>query len=414
MAKGVKRSFTNLAQGANTAQAVSLLGEKDEEIEALKERIKQLEVGVAGGTTDWVWIDVNLIEPMAISIADGSGNVVEVFGQPRKFFDLEGMAQSLRIEGQQDPVVLRTVGEGRYQLLDGETRWRTIKDVLGQAKIKARFHECTDEEALAYTLVGDALKNRFNALEQGESIVNLLRSKLKKTEQEVISILYRIQNQLVSKGSDKEAIEWIYENVDGSEVVLRLLSSLNITIATMVNARLPLMLLPEKLKESINNRTLTPSNALTLRNAPESIWAKAIEGQNGTMPKRKMKALINKLALEMADLSPTLVVNSGAEIDADNTEIDSSSGSREIASEANLQKSVKVAAAESLEKNANATTVLKTLLKQLRTLRIDESIENDDKGLELLERASASIQALSEYYQDKGKEGKVQQQKQKI
>ncbi|PZV21716.1 MAG: hypothetical protein DCF21_01745 [Leptolyngbya sp.] len=412
MAKGVKRSFTNLAQGANTAQAVSLLGEKDEEIEALKERIKQLEVGVAGGTTDWVWIDVNLIEPMAISIADGSGNVVEVFGQPRKFFDLEGMAQSLRIEGQQDPVVLRTVGEGRYQLLDGETRWRTIKDVLGQAKIKARFHECTDEEALAYTLVGDALKNRFNALEQGESIVNLLRSKLKKTEQEVISILYRIQNQLVSKGSDKEAIEWIYENVDGSEVVLRLLSSLNITIATMVNARLPLMLLPEKLKESINNRTLTPSNALILRNAPESIWAKAIEGQNGTMPKRKMKALINKLALEMADLSPTLVVNSGAEIDADNTEIDSSSGSREIASEANLQKSVKVAAAESLEKNANATTVLKTLLKQLRTLRIDESIENDGKGLELLERASASIQALSEYYQDKGKEGKVQQQKQ--
>lgn len=412
MAKGVKRSFTNLAQGANTAQAVSLLGEKDEEIEALKERIKQLEVGVAGGTTDWVWIDVNLIEPMAISIADGSGNVVEVFGQPRKFFDLEGMAQSLRIEGQQDPVVLRTVREGRYQLLDGETRWRTIKDVLGQAKIKARFHECTDEEALAYTLVGDALKNRFNALEQGESIVNLLRSKLKKTEQEVISILYRIQNQLVSKGSDKEAIEWIYENVDGSEVVLRLLSSLNITIATMVNARLPLMLLPEKLKESINNRTLTPSNALILRNAPESIWAKAIEGQNGTMPKRKMKALINKLALEMADLSPTLVVNSGAEIDADNTEIDSSSGSREIASEANLQKSVKVAAAESLEKNANATTVLKTLLKQLRTLRIDESIENDDKGLELLERASASIQALSEYYQDKGKEGKVQQQKQ--
>jgi len=412
MAKGVKRSFTNLAQGANTAQAVSLLGEKDEEIEALKERIKQLEVGVAGGTTDWVWIDVNLIEPMAISIADGSGNVVEVFGQPRKFFDLEGMAQSLRIEGQQDPIVLRTVGEGRYQLLDGETRWRTIKDVLGQAKIKARFHECTDEEALAYTLVGDALKNRFNALEQGESIVNLLRSKLKKTEQEVISILYRIQNQLVSKGSDKEAIEWIYENVDGSEVVLRLLSSLNITIATMVNARLPLMLLPEKLKESINNRTLTPSNALTLRNAPESIWAKAIEGQNGTMPKRKMKALINKLALEMADLSPTLVVNDGTEIDADNTEIDSSSGSREIASEANLQKSVKVAAAESLEKNANATTVLKTLLKQLRTLRIDESIENDDKGLELLERVSASIQALSEYYQDKGEEGKVQQQKQ--
>lgn len=411
MAKGVKRSFTNLAQGANTAQAVSLLGEKDEEIEALKERIKQLEVGVAGGTTDWVWIDVNLIEPMAISIVDGSGNVVEVFGQPRKFFDLEGMAQSLRIEGQQDPVVLRTVGEGRYQLLDGETRWRTIKDVLGQAKIKARFHECTDEEALAYTLVGDALKNRFNALEQGESIVNLLRSKLKKTEQEVVSILYRIQNQLVSKGNGQEAIEWIYENVDGSEVVLRLLSSLNITIATMVNARLPLMSLPEKLKDSINNRTLTPSNALILKNAPESIWAKAIEGENGTMPKRKMKALINNLAQEMADSSPTSVMKDGTEIDADNTEIDSSSDSREITSEANLQKSGKVTDVESLEKNANTTTVLKTLLKQLRTLRIDENIENDDKGLELLERVSTSIKALSEYYQDKGKEGKGKQRK---
>ncbi|MFQ4136266.1 ParB/RepB/Spo0J family partition protein [Nodosilinea sp. PGN35] len=412
MAKGVKRSFTNLAQGANTAQAVSLLGEKDEEIEALKERIRQLEAGVAGGTTDWVWIDVNLIEPMAISVTDGSGKVVEIFGQPRKFFDLEGMAQSLRIEGQQDPVVLRTVGEGRYQLLDGETRWRTIKDVLGQAKIKARFHECSDEEALAYTLVGDALKNRFNALEQGESIVNLLRSKLKKTEQEIVSLLYRIQNQLVSKGNEKEAIEWIYENVDGSEIVLRLLSSLNITIATMVNARLPLMSLPEKLKESINNRTLTPSNALILRNAPEAIWAKAIEGQNGTMPKRKMKMLINKLALEMGDSSPTLAANDGTTIDADNTEVESSSGSGDIASEAKLQRSVTVAGAESLEKNTNATIVLKELLKQLRTLRIDETIENDDKGLELLERVTASIQALSEYYQDKGKEGKNKRQKQ--
>ena len=321
------------------------------------------------------------------------------------------MAQSLRIEGQQDPVVLRTVGEGRYQLLDGETRWRSIKDVLGQAKIKARFHECTDEEALAYTLVGDALKNRFNALEQGESIVNLLRSKLKKTEQEVVSLLYRIQNQLVSKGNEKEAIEWIYENVDGSEVVLRLLSSLNITIATMVNARLPLMSLPEKLKEAINNRTLTPSNALILRNAPEAIWAQAIEGQNGTMPKRKMKALIGKLAQEIADSSPTLAVNSDAEIDADNTEIESITDYGEIASEENLQKLGKVAGAKSIEKNANATTVLKTLLKQLRTLRIDETIENDDKGLELLERVSASIQALSEYYQDKGKEGKGKQRK---
>jgi hypothetical protein len=304
------------------------------------------------------------------------------------------------------------VGEGRYQLLDGETRWRTIKDVLGQAKIKARFHECTDEEALAYTLVGDALKNRFNALEQGESIVNLLRSKLKKSEQEVVSILYRIQNQLVSKGNGQEAIEWIYENVDGSEVVLRLLSSLNITIATMVNARLPLMSLPEKLKEAINNRTLTPSNALILRNAPESIWAKAIEGQNGTMPKRKMKALINNLAQEMADSSPALVVNDGTKIDAHNTEIKSGSASGDITSETNLQRSVTVVGAELLEKNTNATTVLKELLKQLRALRIDESIENDDKGLELLERVSTSIQALSAYYQDKGKEGKSKQRKQ--
>ncbi|MGD9265511.1 MAG: ParB/RepB/Spo0J family partition protein, partial [Lysobacterales bacterium] len=59
--------------------------------------------------------------------------------QPRSVFDkdrLEELAESIRQQGLIQPVVVRPTGEGQYQLIAGERRWRAAQ-LAGVEKIPA-------------------------------------------------------------------------------------------------------------------------------------------------------------------------------------------------------------------------------------------------------------------------------------
>ena len=61
-------------------------------------------------------IDIDLIEPNSL--------------QPRTNFDneqLENLAQSIRANGIIQPLLVRRLDEGRYQLIAGERRWRAAQ-----------------------------------------------------------------------------------------------------------------------------------------------------------------------------------------------------------------------------------------------------------------------------------------------
>jgi len=74
-------------------------------------------------------------------------NPRQTFSEP----DINGLAESLKLDGQLQPVVVRRIGE-RFQLIAGERRWRAAQRA-GLNTIEAKVRDVDDEEALRLSIV---------------------------------------------------------------------------------------------------------------------------------------------------------------------------------------------------------------------------------------------------------------------
>jgi ParB family chromosome partitioning protein len=96
--------------------------------------------------------------------------------QPRKDFDktaLEELARSLRTSGMLQPVLVRRIADGRWQLIAGERRWRAAQQA-GLERIPAVVREATDAESLELALVENLLREDLNPLEEAEAFQQIL------------------------------------------------------------------------------------------------------------------------------------------------------------------------------------------------------------------------------------------------
>ncbi len=106
-------------------------------------------------------IDIDLIEPNP--------------EQPRTRFaeaSLEELAQSIRVNGVVQPIVLRQVG-GRYQIVAGERRWRASQRA-GLRKIPAVVREVSDEKLLELALVENIQRQELNPIEEAKAYRKLI------------------------------------------------------------------------------------------------------------------------------------------------------------------------------------------------------------------------------------------------
>jgi len=86
--------------------------------------------------------------------------------QPRDHFDEEALgllADSIREVGVLQPVLVRPVGEGEYELIAGERRWRAARRV-GLQTIPALVRETDDAAALEHALVENLHRQDLNPL----------------------------------------------------------------------------------------------------------------------------------------------------------------------------------------------------------------------------------------------------------
>lgn len=77
------------------------------------------------------------------------------------------MAATIAELGQLQPVLVRKVGQ-RYELVDGERRWRAIKS-LGYDTLRAEIHDFSDAEARAIVLVSALQRKELNAIEEARA-----------------------------------------------------------------------------------------------------------------------------------------------------------------------------------------------------------------------------------------------------
>ncbi|MCG8995157.1 ParB/RepB/Spo0J family partition protein [Laribacter hongkongensis] len=96
--------------------------------------------------------------------------------QPRTHMDEAALAQladSILAQGVIQPVVVREIGLGEYELIAGERRWRAARKA-GLAEIPAVVRAVPDEAALAIALIENIQREQLNALEEAHGIQRLI------------------------------------------------------------------------------------------------------------------------------------------------------------------------------------------------------------------------------------------------
>jgi ParB family chromosome partitioning protein len=123
--------------------------------------------------------------PQAVPVADATGKPLEIAldridrnpNQTRTAFDeakLAELAQSIAATGVVQPVVVREIPGGRYQLIMGERRWRASQ-AAGKATIPAIVRQVSDEQSLEMTIVENLQREDLNPMEQARAYERLSR-----------------------------------------------------------------------------------------------------------------------------------------------------------------------------------------------------------------------------------------------
>jgi len=106
--------------------------------------------------------------------------------QPRRDFDpeaLEELASSIRVQGLMQPIVLRSIGEDRYEIIAGERRWRAAQ-LAGLEAVPALLREVDDESAIAMALIENIQREDLNPMEEATAL-SRLQSEFQLTQQQI-------------------------------------------------------------------------------------------------------------------------------------------------------------------------------------------------------------------------------------
>lgn len=115
--------------------------------------------------------DEDAVNDLKISLIEANPN------QPRKIFEdakLAELAASIREHGVVQPIIVRPIEDGKYQLIAGERRWRAAL-LLGLKKIPAVVKHIGEAEAREISLVENLQREDLNPLEEAEAYRELLQ-----------------------------------------------------------------------------------------------------------------------------------------------------------------------------------------------------------------------------------------------
>jgi ParB family transcriptional regulator, chromosome partitioning protein len=96
--------------------------------------------------------------------------------QPRKDMSqeaLEDLANSIRVQGVIQPIIVRPIGKDSYEIIAGERRWRAAQ--LAQlAEVPCIIKHVADEAAVAIALIENIQREDLNAMEEAVALERLL------------------------------------------------------------------------------------------------------------------------------------------------------------------------------------------------------------------------------------------------
>src|SRR5256714_3663093 len=96
--------------------------------------------------------------------------------QPRRRFDHEataGLAESIRAQGIVQPVLVRPRGDGGWELIAGERRWRAAREA-GVATVPAVVRQADDRDSLVLALVENVAREQLSPVEEARAYAMLI------------------------------------------------------------------------------------------------------------------------------------------------------------------------------------------------------------------------------------------------
>lgn len=181
--------------------------------------------------------------------------------QPRRYFDSEKMAQlvsSIKQHGVLEPLLVRPLGDGCYELIAGERRLRAAQEV-GLTQIPIISRQFSDQEALQVALVENLQRDDLNPIEETEAVLELLTIVLDTNLEDVKSIIYQAAN---AKNRGQELKGNVSLQLKKLEACLAELGRFN--LESLRSSRLPLLNLPPNILKALREGKLEYTKARTI------------------------------------------------------------------------------------------------------------------------------------------------------
>jgi ParB family transcriptional regulator, chromosome partitioning protein len=241
----------------------------------------------------------DMLKDLVVQKSEGQGETLPLSAlvpqaQPRRRFEgLEGLARSIREQGVLQPLLVRSLGNGRYAIVAGERRYRAAR-MAGLAEVPVRVLDVGEREARLLALLENLQREDLNPYEETLGVLELLSEDLGKSREGVVSLLERMR---------KEKRGVAAQNVLGTpetqrvEEVFRALGRM--TWESFVQTRLPLLSLPGDLRAALEEGTLPYTAALELKKVkdPEA-RARLLEEAKGGLSLRELKARVREVLVK--------------------------------------------------------------------------------------------------------------------
>lgn len=96
--------------------------------------------------------------------------------QPRKYFSDEAitaLADSIREHGMLQPILVRPISSGGYQIVAGERRWRAAR-MLGLDEVPVNIKEISDVETMQIAIIENLQRENLNPVEEANGFSELI------------------------------------------------------------------------------------------------------------------------------------------------------------------------------------------------------------------------------------------------
>lgn len=228
--------------------------------------------------------------------------------QPRRYFDpqaLQELVASVKQHGILQPLLVRPRDKNKYELVAGERRYRAAREV-GLTEVPVMIRELSNEEAFQLALIENLQREDLSPVEETEGILQLLSFKLEMEVPEVTNRLYRMRNEnsgLVSQN--------VLTNSEG-QAIQSLFDSLGlVSWESFITTRLPLLKLPEEIKEALRKGEIAYTKAQVIARVkdPDARCRLLDEAVALDLPLVQIKekvAALNRPQMTNAEKKPTL------------------------------------------------------------------------------------------------------------